>query len=214
LPGKILKTIHDKPVLEYILERLKSVSGDTSVVVCTSTEASDDPIASFCETRAISYFRGDLHDVAQRFLLCAKSYGMDFAVRINGDNIFLDPGLLREMIREMEGRNLNFMSNVKDRTFPKGMSVEIVKTQIYEQYFDAFEPYDHEHVMTYFYRNEIPKTEFVYNPKPMNQPFDFAIDTEEDLIRAGRILDRMTQNHTEYNYQEIITLFEEILYEN
>ena len=214
LPGKILRKLKGKPILQYIVERLESAGLKDNLVVCTSSQPSDDPIAAFCIENALRCFRGDLDDVAQRFLDCALEYNFTYAVRINGDNLFLDPTLIKKMSIKAETENVNFLSNVKGRTYPKGISVEIVKTSFYRNCFDRFSPSDHEHVMTYFYRVEAPGMEFVFNPEPAEKELDFAIDTEDDLTRAEKILNKMTKNHTEYNFKEIIKLSEEIFNEN
>ena len=213
LPGKILRKLNGKPILHYIIERLEYANLKDNLVVCTSSEPTDDPIIEYCKEHELRYFRGDLNDVAQRFLDCALENKFNFAVRINGDNLFLDPKLVREMSKKAEAENLNFLSNVKGRTYPKGISVEIVKTLFYQSRIDHFSPSDHEHVMTYFYRNADPKVEFIYNPEPVDRELDFAIDTEEDMIRAGKILNKMSRDHTEYGFREIIKLSEEIFYE-
>jgi spore coat polysaccharide biosynthesis protein SpsF len=214
LPGKILKRLKGKPILQYLVERLEHANLRNNLVVCTSSESTDDPIFDYCNKHEIRCFRGDLNDVAQRFLDCALECNFTFAVRINGDNLFLDSTLITEMMKKAEEENLNFLSNVKGRTYPKGISVEIVKTSFYSSNIDRFNQSDHEHVMTYFYRIEAPQVEFIYNPEPIERELDFAIDTREDMIMAGKILDKMSRDHTEYGFREIIKLSEEISNEN
>ena len=210
LPGKILREIDGKKILTFIIERLGTLSKKYPIVVCTSTEETDNPIVEYCRINGIKHFRGNLNNVAHRFLKCAKENNFEYAVRINGDNIFLDAHLIKEMIEKIESNNLDFISNVKDRTFPKGMSVEIVKTSFYEKHFTLFEKSDLEHVMTYFYRNESERTLFVYNPEPVGKVLNFAIDTQEDFDNAQKIIGAMRNEHTTYNYQEIIHLHQNI----
>lgn len=210
LPGKILKSINNKPILEYIIERLSTIEGKYPFVICTSVEASDDPIVDYCKKNNIDYYRGSLDNVAQRFLCCAKEKGFENVVRINGDNLFLDSTIIELLIQKLEKNNLNFISNVKDRTYPKGMSVEIVNTTYYEQSYPNFNEDDYEHVMTYFYRGELDKIEFIYNPLKMMSTLNLAIDTQEDFNNAKLILDTMHKHHTEYDYYNIIELYSKI----
>ena len=49
LPGKILKEINGKPLLSYILERLKLSRQSDQIIVATSDQPTDDPIAEFCK---------------------------------------------------------------------------------------------------------------------------------------------------------------------
>lgn len=210
LPGKILREINGKPILQYIIERLNDLKEEYPFVICTSQEATDDPIVNFCIENGIKYFRGSLDNVALRFLNCAKENGFNNAVRINGDNLFLDDTLIKSVIEIIESKELNFISNVKDRTFPKGMSIEIVDTAFYESSYPFFKDGDFEHVMTYFYRGNLDKIEFVYNEKPMISTVNLAIDTLEDFENAELILNKMNKNHTAYDYNDIINLFAKI----
>lgn len=210
LPGKILREINGKPILQYIIERLDELKEKYPFVVCTSEEPTDDPIVQFCIDNDIKYFRGSLDNVALRFLDCAKENGFDNAVRINGDNLFLDNTLIQSLIKIIESKELNFVSNVKDRTFPKGMSIEVVKTAFYELSYPFFKDSDFEHVMTYFYRDNLDKIEYVYNQKPMTSSVNLAIDTLEDFENAELILNRMNKDHTFYNHNDVINLFAKI----
>ena len=210
LPGKILKEINDKPILQYITERLSLLKDKNPFVICTSIESTDDPIVNFCIKHSINYFRGSLDNVALRFLNCAKENAFDNAVRINGDNLFLDSNLILEIIKTLESANLNFISNVKNRTFPKGMSVEVVNTRFYEACYPFFKNGDFEHVMTYFYKDELENREFVFNQNPMKSSVNLAIDTLQDFETAKLIIDKMIKKHIYYNYREIINLFEKI----
>jgi spore coat polysaccharide biosynthesis protein SpsF len=214
LPGKILKKLNGKEILTYILERLSCIPDKYPVVVCTSIEKTDNPIVSYCIKNNIAYYRGSLSNVADRFLGCATENKFENAVRINGDNIFLDAQLIEEMIKTFENKKLNFISNVKKRTFPRGMSIEIVKIDFYRHHFSKFNDDDLEHVMTYFYRMNGQNIEFVFGDLTEKRDINLAIDTEDDLKKAGKIIDAMTKDHIFYNYKDIIMLFDKLEYEN
>lgn len=213
LPGKILKKINGKEILGYILERLRVLGDKYPIVVCTSVEQTDDPIVAFCKKNNVQYYRGNLDNVALRFLNCAKENSFECAVRINGDNLFLDAHLISSMIAEMESDNLKFISNVKGRTFPRGMSIEIVRTAFYEESYPLFSERDHEHVMTYFYNVMDEKVQFTYSTEKSGQGLNFAIDTDEDFKNASNIICDMKKDHTQYGYREIIGLFKKTKYD-
>ena len=48
LPGKVLKPLAGKPMIWHIAKRAESCEHVDQVVVATSTESSDDPLAVFC----------------------------------------------------------------------------------------------------------------------------------------------------------------------
>ena len=70
LPGKILMEINGKSILQYIIERLSLVVPENNIVVATSEEKTDNPIAEYCIKNKINVFRGSLDNVALRFLNC------------------------------------------------------------------------------------------------------------------------------------------------
>lgn len=210
LHGKILKKINGKEILQYIIERLSELAENHPIVVCTSEEDTDNPIVEFCEKNSISIFRGSLNNVAKRFLSCAQEYKFENAVRINGDNLFLDPILIKTMINNIENENIQFISNVKNRTYPKGMSVEIVNVEFYKQHMENFRATDLEHVMTYFYRLNHKGVKFIYNSNKYSETINLAIDTQEDFDNASKIINMMKHQHTTYGINEILKLFNEI----
>jgi spore coat polysaccharide biosynthesis protein SpsF len=210
LPGKALMKIQDKTVLEYIIERLLKVVEFDQIVLATSSESSDDPIAEFAQRNKVHCYRGSLENVAERFYNAAKEKNWDFAIRINGDNIFVDIPLLEKMIAIAGAEPYDFISNVKDRTFPKGMSIEIASMKYYEQHLLTINasPYFREHVMVYLYEEPNGKKFFVRNDElPEAAGIQFALDTTEDYKRTYEIISKFDKPHWEYNLKEIFKIY-------
>lgn len=210
LPGKILKEINGKTILTYIYERLSMINLNFEITIATSSLESDDIIENYCIKKKYKCFRGNLSNVSKRFLDCALKNNYKNLVRINGDNLFLDFKLIQKMIISFKKNKYEFMSNIKNRTWPKGISVEIVETEYYKRSIKFFNEKDKEHVMTYFYRNITSKTKFVYNDTKIESNLDFAIDNYEDFILGNKIIQKMKKNHTEYNYLDIINIAKQI----
>lgn len=211
LPGKALMEIEDKPVLLYIIERLLQVFSLDQLIVATSVEDSDQPIANFTSEVGIKCFRGSLDNVAERFYEAAKSQHLDFAIRLNGDNIFADIPLLERVKILSEQGASDFISNVKHRTFPKGMSIESVKLTFYESLLPSIysSEYYKEHVTAFLYENEIPNFIFIYNTEtPKAAGIQLALDTTEDFERTVNLISQFKTNHINYNMKEILTLIE------
>ncbi len=94
LPGKALMQFGDRPLLSHVVDAASSADGAGGVVVLTSREHSDDPIAEWCNYNSVDFFRGNLNDVAGRFLEAANSLGVESFVRVSGDSPMLDPRLI------------------------------------------------------------------------------------------------------------------------
>lgn len=202
LPSKALRKVQHKELLIHIIEGLKMCHSLTDIVVATSSQRSDDAIESLCRRHGVNCFRGDLNNVACRFLDAAKFYGLNHAVRINGDNFFLCPSLIDQICsKAIEG--YDFVSNVPGRTFPKGMSVELIKVSWYEKRLKEFTKEQHfEHVTSYLYEHEWSDSRIHYEVNQVKKiaAIQLAIDTSHDLHRANEIVKMGWKR--EYNLSE------------
>src|SRR4051812_13399188 len=72
LPGKVLKKVLDKPLLEFLIERLQTCKALDEIVVLTTREVVDDAIVSFCQEKKIAWFRGSEEDVLERYYQAAS----------------------------------------------------------------------------------------------------------------------------------------------
>ncbi|KAA5597160.1 N-acetylneuraminate synthase family protein [Blastochloris sulfoviridis] len=194
LPGKILRDLRGRSVLGHILDRVHQAVPGHPVVVATSARSCDDPIAEFCRRSAVPCFRGAAEDVAGRFLACAEELGWNHAVRINGDNLFVDPATLHAMVAIAETGVFDMVTNVPGRTFPYGMSVEIVGVPFYRAVLAGVsDPHHREHVTSWLYQNPDVGRRHIYINRtcPEAAGMHLALDTPEDLSRAAALLARL-----------------------
>lgn len=191
LPGKSLMEINGKKLIENINDNIKDNFPNLSLIVATSTDKTDDKIETFCKNSFIPCFRGDLNNVSERFLNCAIKHNLDYAIRLNGDNLFLEPFLLNEMINKIYSGNFDFISNVPGRTYPYGLSFEILKIEFYKEIFGKIiSQSDKEHVTSWLYDNENFGTRFYFKNqqfKNLNK-FKISIDDHQDVNLAKKII--------------------------
>jgi spore coat polysaccharide biosynthesis protein SpsF len=209
LPGKILKQINGRTVLGHIVDRVRLGAGDRPLVVATSTDASDDVIADYCHREGLECFRGSLHDVVGRFQACAEKYGWDFVVRVNGDNLFYNTDALKEMLAITETNMFDVVTNLPGRSFPHGMTVEIVRVGFYAEVMRQVTDLHHrEHVTSYLYSNPEIGRQYVYKNTilPQAAGMQLALDTLEDFALAQRIMSRATVPPAALNLKEIYQL--------
>jgi len=72
LPGKVLRLVGSQPMLARVLARASRANLVDEVLVATTNDPSDEPIADFCQSGGIPCFRGDLYDVLDRYYQAAK----------------------------------------------------------------------------------------------------------------------------------------------
>lgn len=210
-PGKILSKVQGNTVLENIVFRIKKHLPSFKVCIATSINESDDAIYDLCKAKNFNVFRGDLNDVSGRLLKCSIKNEWDYFVRINGDNIFVDFESLEVMTKQILDRDLDFITNVPSRTFPYGMSVEILKTSFYEQIYnsDKFSQDDKEHVTKWLYENLECNEYFEYK----NMYYEnikgkmLALDTKKDLVLIKKILNFSNKTILDINLADIDNFF-------
>ncbi|MEQ9440559.1 MAG: hypothetical protein RIG62_16015 [Cyclobacteriaceae bacterium] len=196
LPGKALLSLGNKPLLQHGYDALSTVFTPGNLVVATSTESTDDAIAAYCEEHHLPYFRGSLTNVSDRFLKAAEAHNFDYVMRINGDNLFVALPIVRQVVQDTRN-SIDFYSNVKDRTFPFGMSVEMVKTSFYQKLMDQINqsPRYQEHVTLYLYEHEeVGDRQYYYNSEfPEATGIHLSIDTSEDASFAKKMLQKLAK---------------------
>lgn len=214
LPGKILKSIEGKLIIQYIIERLNVVVAKENILIATSNEPTDDVIEKFAIENHLNIYRGGLKNVARRFFESSLDKDWEYIARINGDNVFLDINLLKKMIQITNENDFDFISNVKERTFPKGMSIEIVKKKYFEKLLPKIDKNEfyYEHVTSYLYENDVNDNfHYVFNQiLPEAAGIQMALDTQKDFNRTELIIQNMKKNHTHYNLQELYYLYEKL----
>ena len=160
LPGKVLLDIAGKPMLQHVIERTRRARRIDALVVATSREPSDDPIAEFCGGLGVICARGSLHDVLDRFYQAASSQHASRVVRITADCPMIDPALIDETIRlldeDQEAGRVDFAANRLPppfgRSFPIGLDVEVCSFEALRRAWqEAKETFQREHVMPYLY---------------------------------------------------------------
>ena len=153
--NKVMKIVNGKPLISYVINSVKKSKKIRKIVIATSTNKSDDKLVNYLIKNKINFFRGSLSNVAERLLNVAKTYNAQYFVRISGDSPFIDYKVINRAInikKKLPGR-YDLITNIFPRTFPSGMSVEIIKTKSLEKTINKFSKFDLEHVTPYFYKN-------------------------------------------------------------
>jgi spore coat polysaccharide biosynthesis protein SpsF len=143
LPGKVLRPIAGRPVIERIAERLAHCRELDEVVVATSVEPRDDAVAALAGRLGLRCVRGSEHDLVERIVLTASSTDADAVVRITADCPLVDPGLVDRVVQRWResGGALDYVSNVFPATYPDGLDVELITRATLERLErDAREP--------------------------------------------------------------------------
>lgn len=196
LPGKVLKRVRGRPLLQWIIDRVGQTSCfDQGIVVATSDRAVDDPLVDYCNQLAIPVFRGPANDVAKRVLQCAQEYRLDWFARINGDSPFVDPDLLAHACNIARSDRYDLVTNLDPRSYPYGVSVELVRTRTFAKARQVMRSAEQlEHVTKILYESD-PGFEIrsfnVQNPVGDQSGYRLTVDTPEDWVRFCGLIERL-----------------------
>jgi len=156
LPGKILADIAGQPMLTRVYTRTSRAKTLDEVIFATTTDASDDTVAEYCDFSGIPYTRGSLFDVLDRYYQAAVQAKADVVVRITADCPVIAPELIDDVVNTLLEDEYDFVCNRLpppwSRTYPIGLDVEACTFKVLTKAWkDAKEPQHREHAMPYFY---------------------------------------------------------------
>jgi glutamate-1-semialdehyde aminotransferase/spore coat polysaccharide biosynthesis protein SpsF (cytidylyltransferase family) len=153
-PGKMLAPLAGLPLAVYVCTRAARAKHADVVVLATSEERSDDPLADAVAAAGFRVFRGSLNDVLTRFAGAARAVNADVAVRVTGDCPLVDPAIMDAMLSRFATDGLDYLSNIVPPTFPDGLDLEIMRMSALERAVQAASPgHQREHVTPYLREN-------------------------------------------------------------
>lgn len=194
LPGKVLLEVEGKPLLAYLVERLRRARTINEICIATTVNETDDVLAEFCEEQGINCFRGSEHDVLSRYYHAAVESKADVVVRITSDCPLIDPVVVDRVVDAYLNKDeeFDYVSNSLQRTYPRGMDTEVFSFKVLEEaYNQASKPYEREHVTPYLYQH--PERFRLLNVtfEECQAQHRWTVDTHEDfelvklLLMAG-----------------------------
>ncbi len=105
LPGKVLRPLAGKPMLEHIVERLRRCERVDKIVLATTTTDEDARLFDEARRLGIQAVGGSEDDVLDRFLHAARVCKLDIIVRICSDSPLIDWVYIDRMIERLTAEN-------------------------------------------------------------------------------------------------------------
>lgn len=211
LPGKILKEILDKPLLEYQIERVKQAKFIDEIVIATTTNKMEQPIIDFCKKLSILYYRGSEEDVLSRYYKSAIHYKANVIVRLTSDCPIIDPSVIDSILKHYKdnSNNYDYVSNTIKRTYPRGYDTEVFPFQTLENaYLNSTSELEREHVTPYIYQHPgLFRIGQVLNDID-NSNYRFTVDTKEDFILIKKIITALYMENNIFRNKDIMNLLE------
>lgn len=219
LPGKVLLDIAGRPMLGWVFERARRAHLVDEVILATTTDPSDDPVAQYCQKSGYTHTRGSLGDVLDRYYQAARSCHAEVVVRVTADCPLIDPDLIDDVIRVFLGEPPEVANRLEisealasssrqsqfpfdfaanrlpppfKRTYPIGLDVEVCSFQALERAWqEATQTFEREHVMPYLY-SQPGRFRFVQlQHEPDYGSLRWTVDTAQDLALIQAIFERL-----------------------
>lgn len=211
LPGKVLKKICGKTVLEHVIDRLKKVKNIDEIVIATTTLERDNIIIEEAKRLNVSYFRGSEEDVLSRYYYAAKENNADIIVRVTSDCPLIDSEVTEKIIQYYLDNNTkyDYVSNTIDRTYPRGLDTEVFSFKALEKAFNKAESLrDKEHVTPYIWDNSSIFRLAQYKNEIDYSDLRWTLDTIEDFQLISSIYDKLySKKGNQFNMSDILNLY-------
>jgi glutamate-1-semialdehyde 2,1-aminomutase len=205
-PGKVLKKINNKTILEILIRRLSRSKHISKIIVACSKNNDDKKIVNICDKLGVDHFLGSEKDVLDRFYNAAKKYKASNIVRITADCPFIDPEIVDEVINNFFIKKVDYASNINPSTFPDGLDVEVFKFSALKEAFKKSKKLlEREHVTPFIRINSKFKKFNLVNFTDYSS-IRLTLDEKEDFIVIEKIIKNFNKN-LYFNLSDILALY-------
>jgi spore coat polysaccharide biosynthesis protein SpsF len=209
LPGKVMKQVLGKSLLQYQIERLQRVKLADEIAIATTTNQTDESIVELCNRLAVAYFRGSEEDVLGRYYQAATAHKADTVVRVTSDCPLIDPKVIDKVIEcyLKNQSNYDYVSNSLERTYPRGMDTEVFSFSALQQAFlEATAQLDREHVTPFIYRQTTRYRlgQVVYSEDCSHHRW--TVDTPEDFELIEKIIEAIYPRQPNFRLEDCLSL--------
>ena len=176
LPGKVMLTLIEKPVIQHVCERILHCHWIDQIIIATTKYPEDDIIVELFENINIPVFRGSASDPLDRFYRAATHYNLKHIVRIMADCPLIDPQVVDAVIKQYFYGEYDFC--YLGGQFPVGLDTTVFSYSVLKQCWQkAIHQHEREHITLYI----------------TNHPEQFKISACERFNGLGHL--RWTMDH-------------------
>jgi spore coat polysaccharide biosynthesis protein SpsF len=214
LPGKVLLAVAGTPLLAAMLMRVRAARTAFELVVATTWNTEDDPIAELCTAIEVDCFRGHPTDLLDRHYRVALERNADAVVKIPSDCPLIDPAVIDRVLRYYTdySRDFDYVSNLHPATYPDGNDVEVMQFDALETAFHkAHRSFEREHTTPFIW--ERPERFRIGNvtwdgEADYSMTHRFTIDYAEDYQFIARVFEELGGAGQVFGLPEILELLD------
>lgn len=210
LPNKVLRPLAGAPLLLRMVERVRAAELAGTVVVATTTEPGDDPIAELCVAAGVPCFRGHPLDLLDRHYQAGLAHGATAVAKIPSDCPLIDPRVIDSVLGfflDHPGQ-FDFVSNLHPASYPDGNDVEVMTMDaLAAAWQEATRPLEREHTTPYLWENP---GRFLLGNVLWEAGLDYSkshrwtIDYEEDYQFIRAVYDALYPTNPRFGLDDIL----------
>ena len=209
LPGKVLKTIKKKTLLELYINRVKPCQLIDKIVVATTDLEQDNTIEELVVRLGFECFRGSEKDLLDRYYKCACRYNAEVIVRVTPDDPFVDYRVVDRGISIFLENNVDFVTNHLTPTYPEGLDVEIYSFSALEKlWYQAKLLSEREHVFPYIQNHPEEFRIINFTQEQDSSHLRWTIDYECDYEMTKVIYEHLYDQKKLFLQKDIIQLLQ------
>ncbi|WP_316689715.1 glycosyltransferase family protein [Pseudonocardia sp. H11422] len=192
LPGKVLRPLGGRPVLDWVVRAAQAADGIDRVLVATSNDPGDDPVATRAEALGAAVVRGPEDDVLARFLLALERHPCDAIVRLTADCPLLDPALIGLVVAAWrQDPGYDYVATTLVRTLPRGLDVELAAARALVDLGGRAHGHDRVHVTSGLYADPDRYRLLGLVVSPAADDLRVTLDTPEDAALLDGLVEEL-----------------------
>ncbi len=204
-PNKVMRPICGTPMIGLLLERLARAKRIDQIVLATSEDPRNEPLAKYVRELGYAVYRGSEDDVLDRYYQAAKEAKADTVVRITGDCPLIDPMLVDAVIASFLDSGVDYASNTSPPTCPDGLDTEVFSCRALETAWNqAKAPQQREHVTPFI--RESGKFSQVNLPHAKDHSSErWTVDEPEDFEVVQKVFEHFHPRR-DFGWREVLAL--------
>ncbi len=189
LPYKMMLSLHGKPLIEWVITRVKKSKLLDKIIVAVPESEDNDVLSKYIQEMNIEVFRGDESNVLNRFYQSVKNENTKYVVRICADNPLIDGNEIDNLITFYKNNSCDYAYNniPKNNLYPDGLGAEIISFKLLKYLNKIVKSQHHkEHSLSYIHDNKDKFVIKTFNPRnhKLHYPqLRFDVDTFLDYYK-------------------------------
>ncbi|MNW44049.1 3-deoxy-manno-octulosonate cytidylyltransferase [compost metagenome] len=209
LPGKVMKNLKGKTVLQHVVDRISQVPEIDQIVIATTSQSIDEQIVDEALNLGIKVYRGSEEDVLSRYYEAALESDADTIIRITSDCPIIDSEVISDIIRCYQNGDFDYVSNTISRTYPRGLDVEVFSfSSLQAAHNEANNNEYREHVTPFIYNHPARFKLYAFKAKNDYSRYRWTLDTIEDWTLIEKIYENLYKKGEIFTWRNVLDLME------